>query len=89
MMTRDEFNRSLETSAVSFVFVKMKDGQERKMTATKSPALIPADKLAIGESRSRQTNDLCVVWDLDISEWRSFRYDTIRSIEGEAYPQGI
>jgi hypothetical protein len=70
-------------SPVCVTFTK-KDGTEREMQCTLSESLIPADKQpksGVEEASSSQTSGSAVrVFDTTIQEWRSFRWDSIKSV---------
>ena len=75
--------KSLRTNeqGVRIVFTK-KDGTERSMLCTLSEAKIPQDKQPKTETTSSQTSGSAVrVFDLEKSEWRSFRWDSVTSME--------
>ena len=63
-----------------------KDGTERKMQCTLVSSKIPADKQpkSISESETPSTSGSAVrVFDTDIGEWRSFRWDSVTKVEFE------
>ncbi len=54
-------------------------GETRVMNCTLSESVIPAQA---NKSAERRPNpDVCVVWDTEKSEWRSFRWDRMKRIE--------
>ena len=67
----------LKSQRVNVEFRK-EDGSVRLMQATLNPTLLPPAE--IKEDRSKKNPDVCVVWDLEKSAWRSFRYDRVISI---------
>lgn len=56
------------------------DGTEREMHATLAESKIPADKKPKGAGRAA-SQDAQPVFDLDIGEWRSFRWDAVKRVE--------
>lgn len=59
--------------AVTF---KKKDGTERVMNCTlQESVVVPHEKTT--DRIKEQNDDVCPVWDIDKSAWRSFRYDSI------------
>lgn len=76
---------------VVVVFTK-KDGTERTMRCTLSKSYIPVTPVVISEtplpdaiSASRKKNPAVqVVWDIEASAWRSFRWDSIVSFYAQA-----
>ena len=85
-LERDIFKRWLQdllkTRKVTVDFVKA-DGEFRSMKCTLSED--HGAKYAVNENKdkpSRKPNpEVCVVWDVNQSAWRSFRWDRIRKIE--------
>jgi len=72
-------------SGVRITFTK-KDGSERKMDCTLIEAKIPADKRPKGTSESEDsstTGSAVRVFDTEIGEWRSFRWDSVIKVEYE------
>jgi hypothetical protein len=61
------------------VSFKKKDGTERKMNCTlQEGVVVPHEKTT---DRVKEINDeVCAVWDIDKGAWRSFRYDSIVTI---------
>ncbi|MFZ4800149.1 MAG: SH3 beta-barrel fold-containing protein [Bacteroidia bacterium] len=67
----------LREREVTVIFVK-KDGTERKMLCTLSENKIPEEKMPVGTGKTKNS-DALAVFDLEKEEWRSFRYDSIKS----------
>lgn len=73
-------NLRTNDQGIRIVFTK-KDGTERAMLCTLSEAKIPQDKQPKTEATSSQTSGSAVrVFDLEKSEWRSFRWDSVTSM---------
>jgi len=69
----------LKTEVVTVEFTKS-DGTLRVMSATLKTDLLPDNDQE--NSKTKKINkDVCVVWDLDQSSWRSFRYDRVISVK--------
>jgi hypothetical protein len=66
---------ALKNGTVYVTFTK-KDGTIRHMNCTKNFDLIPADKHPTG-SGGYVNPDIIKVFDVDISEWRSFSEDQV------------
>jgi len=85
----DEFKTQVrkllhESEDLCIVFTK-KDGTSREMRCTLKEAKIPADKQpksqASDSTTAGQGNDSAVrVFDTSISEWRSFRWDSVTKV---------
>lgn len=75
---RDWLAGLLKTNEVKVVFTKS-DGSEREMACTlKESAVVKYEKKT--ERTKAKSNDTLSVWDLEKASWRSFRYDSIKSI---------
>jgi hypothetical protein len=62
-------------------FIK-KDGSERAMRCTLAESKIPADKVPKTEGTSTSSSGSAVrVFDTEVSEWRSFRWDSVTKVE--------
>lgn len=64
-----------ETLTVTFT---KSNGEERVMKCTQNMQYIPEDKRPKNESAPK-AQGLMVVWDIDKSDWRSFKLDTVIS----------
>lgn len=66
-------------AGVVTVRFKKKDGTVRDMKCTlKEDLVVNYDKKS--EKKKAVNEDVCSVFDLDKSEWRSFRYDSVISM---------
>ena len=75
------FKGILREREITVIFTK-KDGTERKMLCTLSENKIPKEKSPIGSGKA-QNGDALAVFDLEKEEWRSFRYDSLKSFSAE------
>lgn len=66
---------------ITVVFTKS-NGEDRTMTCTTNPTLIPEEKQPKGV-RTTESDDVQRVFDLNVQEWRSFRWDTLKTVEFE------
>ena len=74
---REWLRELLRERVVGVVFTK-KDGTERVMQATLSEELIPkAEKSATTRKKS---DEALAVWDTEAEGWRSFRWDSVKTI---------
>jgi len=80
---RDNIINKLRSGVLSIEFRKA-DGSSRTMNATLNPQLVPPKQFA-NESIERlsQSQDLVVVWDLDINGWRSFKISTLTRVNNQ------
>jgi hypothetical protein len=78
---RDWLKSLLEENTVEVVFTK-KDGTERVMNCTLKEDVLPTVQKEIEEDSFTKTKakDALAVWDVDASGWRSFRWDSIKSV---------
>lgn len=76
---REWVQNILREREVKFTFEKA-DGNLREMTCTLQESVVP--KIIRENAEPRKYNpDVCVVWDLALGQWRSFRWDRLRKIE--------
>lgn len=68
-----------ESEDVLVTFTK-KDGSERKLRGTLAESRIPTDKQPKTEGAT-STAESQKIFDLDIGEWRSFRWDSVKEIK--------
>lgn len=81
---RDWIRALLHVQSAKITFVKA-DGTQRDMLCTLNWQKIPQDKLpksaTVKESVETNEPEALRVFDIELGEWRSFRYDRIRSIQ--------
>lgn len=84
-MNIEQLRELLRTDIVTVIFTK-KDGSKREMICTTIQDYLPK----IGNPCSeivlipRETG-IVTVWDLEQSAWRSFRFDSVKSIETDYF----
>jgi hypothetical protein len=71
----------LKNGSMLVVFTKA-DGTERKMRATLCPSFIPEETRSKEEATRTVSSDSQAVYDLDLSAWRSFRWDRLTEYKG-------
>jgi hypothetical protein len=69
----------LRSEKVRVTFTK-KDGTDREMLCTLMSDKIPSEKAPKNTGKSG-SDDAIAVFDLDKTEWRSFRWDSVKKIE--------
>jgi DNA-nicking Smr family endonuclease len=69
----------LKMHETTITFMK-KDGTERKMLCTLMEDKIPSEK-APKKSEKTQSEQSIAVFDVEKSDWRSFRFDSVKKIE--------
>jgi len=79
---QDWLKSALRDGELTVVFEK-NDGTERTMKCTLSEDIIPLfDTNGVTVVRKKVPNrDVLAVWDTEVNGWRSFRYDSIKSVE--------
>jgi len=70
---------TLATEILNVTFIK-KDGSERKMKCTLMEDKIPSEKTPKGSEKSK-SDEVLPVFDVESDGWRSFRWDSISSVE--------
>jgi hypothetical protein len=80
-MNIDELRELLKTDIVTVSFIK-KDGSKREMICTTISDYLPEIS---GNNASMPSDNLVTVWDLEQGGWRSFKFDSITSIETDYF----
>ncbi len=62
------------------IFFTKKDGTEREMLCTLSENKIPSEKTPKNSGKSK-SDDALAVFDVKKSDWRSFRWDSVKKVE--------
>ena len=76
---RDWLKSHLQMGPLKVTFTK-KDGTERVMNCSlQEGVIVPHEKTT--ERVKEESSDILAVWDLDKKAWRSFRLDSIKSVE--------
>ena len=69
----------LRSEKVTVLFTK-KDGSERKLICTLKEDKIPSKKAPKNTGKAK-SEDSIAVFDLEKSDWRSFRFDSVKKVE--------
>lgn len=82
-MNIDELRELLKTDLATIVFTK-KDGTKREMYCTLMPEYLPVIEL---DPRIKYAPSpfIVTVWDLEQNAWRSFKFESILSIETDYF----
>lgn len=70
----------LQRSVVTVTFTKV-DGTERVMNCTLQPSFLPEEYRNKAPMLTETAPMTVSVWDVDVSGWRSFRLDTVKSVQ--------
>ena len=77
---REWLRELLHERVVGVTFTK-KDGTERVMQATLSENIIPkATNTEKTATTRKKSDEALAVWDVEAEGWRSFRWDSIKSV---------
>ena len=80
MMNRYDLKQTLQNGVATVTFTK-KDGSLREMKCTLNSEYLPPQLLQESDVSDRKENeDVLAVWDIESNGWRSFRMDSIVSI---------
>lgn len=81
--TDDQKNwlKNMLREGIVLVTFQKKDGTERKMQCTLAESEIPNEKTPKGAGKAKN-NDALAVFDVENQSWRSFRFDSIKEING-------
>lgn len=75
-----EWLRGVLRSEKVTVFFTKKDGTERKLICTLKEDKIPNEKSPKNSGKAK-SEDSIAVFDLEKSDWRSFRFDSVKKVE--------
>jgi hypothetical protein len=79
--TKDGIKSTLKTYTANVTFTKV-DGSERVMKCTLNETLIPQSTEEKKTDRVKVENDnVLAVWDLESQGWRSFKIDSVKSVQ--------
>ena len=78
---REDLVDRLKQSVVNVVFTKT-DGSERTMNCTLKLENIPEDQHP--KTTIKSESDQICVFDIDIQEWRSFNFSSVKTVNGES-----
>jgi len=78
VIDRQKVLTELHARVCTVTFEKV-NGELREMTATLHPSYLPQPVVTEDVKPVRKTNpDVCTVWDTEATDWRSFRFDSIK-----------
>jgi len=80
IVDKNELHSNLKSGIVKVTFTKV-DGSTRIMTCTLSENLIPAREPSETTRTKKPNDNVCSVWATDVNGWRSFRYDSVQTVE--------
>jgi hypothetical protein len=74
---KSELKKYLTTGEAAVLFTKV-DGTTRSMRCTLKEGIVPEIK---GDGSKKENPEVLAVWDLEQHGWRSFRLDSISSVD--------
>lgn len=83
-MDINELRDLLKTDLVTVNFTKL-DGTKREMHCTTLPEYLPPVKEVNTNIKYRPSPVIITAWDLEQNEWRSFKFDSVLSIETDYF----
>lgn len=88
-MDKSKLNELLHEGVVVVEFTKV-NGEYRKMEATLKADVLPevVVKEETKEATRKKNEDALSVWDVNAEGWRSFRFDKLQTVNGEAFTNG-
>jgi hypothetical protein len=69
---------------IRVVFTK-KDGTDREMLCTLAEGNIPSEKQPTAKENGSASESAVRVFDIEKQEWRSFRWDSVKTVNGVNY----
>lgn len=79
--TYTEIKDTLSNNKLVLINFTKVDGTARALRGTLNTALIPEDLMPKGEKKLNLSEDAVRVYDIENNGWRSFRVDSVTSIE--------
>lgn len=88
VMEKSKIIDMLHNETVNIAFTKV-NGEERIMHCTLQEDLLP-QQVDIEEAvqRKKPNPDVLAVWDVEAKGWRSFRWDSLKTVNEEQYING-
>lgn len=85
VMDKSSLKQLLGEGVVTVEFTKV-NGEYRKMEATLKADMMPEVVREIEDKAPRKKVDTSLsVWDINANGWRSFRFDNLQTVNGEAF----
>lgn len=79
---REDLKNSLRAKVGTVTFTKQ-NGDERIMRCTLQESVLPPQTELEESIQKKGPTDSLAVWDLEKNAWRSFRYDSVISVQFE------
>lgn len=83
-MDQSKVLNMLKAETIQIEFTKA-NGEMRQMKATLNESVLP-EVVAIEEKATRVKSEAALaVWDTEAKGWRSFRWDSLKTVNGETF----
>jgi len=89
MLNKQQIESKLETGIWAVSFIKQKDGSTRVMSCSRDWELLKTgaynyqEPKGTASDKQAENPDVVRVWCTDVSDWRSFRVDSLQEIVEE------
>jgi hypothetical protein len=80
IISKDALKQQLKEGVKTITFTKT-DGSQRVLRCTLQESALPQVDASKVATTKKQNEDALAVWDLDNAGWRSFRFDSIISVQ--------
>jgi hypothetical protein len=80
IISKDALKQQLKEGVKTITFTKA-DGSQRVLRCTLQESALPQVDASKVTTTKKQNEDALAVWDLDNAGWRSFRFDSITSVQ--------
>jgi hypothetical protein len=80
MINKDTLRKELKEGVKTITFTKT-DGTQRVLKCTLQESVLPQVDAAKTTTVKKQNDEALAVWDIENAGWRSFRFDSIISVQ--------
>jgi hypothetical protein len=80
IISKDALKQELKEGVKTITFTKA-DGTQRVLRCTLQESALPQVDASKVTTTKKQNDDALAVWDLDNAGWRSFRFDSVISVQ--------
>jgi hypothetical protein len=80
IFSKDALKQQLKEGVKTITFTKA-DGTQRVLRCTLQESALPQVDASKVTTTKKQNDDALAVWDLDNAGWRSFRFDSVISVQ--------
>lgn len=80
MINKDTLRKELKEGVKTITFTKT-DGSQRVLKCTLQESVLPAVDTTKTTTAKKQSDEALAVWDIENAGWRSFRFDSIISVQ--------